>query len=90
MKRILFVKKLIDASKKKKSELIAHRIKLKDMLVQENSKMEKIGNISLENKIFYDKMNSLKNKAKNVYLSTKEKYNSALDKVVFSLSKYKN
>ena len=76
------VKKLIDNSKLKRGELSNKRIQLKDKLIQENSKMEKIGNISLENKIFYDKMNNLKNKSKNMFMSVKEKYNSTLDKVI--------
>ena len=54
---------------------------LKEKLSEENSKMEKIGNISLENKLFYDKMNNLKNRAKNEYMEVKEKYNSTLDRV---------
>lgn len=75
------VKDIIEASRKNKLSLNAKRVKLKEKLAQENSKMDKIGNISLENKIFLEKMNNLKNKAKNLYISASEKHSVALGKV---------
>ena len=61
--------------------LNSKRLILKEKLAQENSKMEKIGNISLENKIFLEKMNNLKNKSKNLYITASEKYSLTLNRV---------
>lgn len=78
---VLQVKDIIEASRKNRISLNAKRLKLKEKLVQENSKMEKIGNISLENKIFLEKMNNLKNKSKNLFISASEKHSSTKNKV---------
>lgn len=75
------VKEIIESSRKNKISLNMKRLKLKEKLVQENSKMEKIGNISLENKIFLEKMNNLKNKSKNLHLSASELHSETQAKV---------
>jgi hypothetical protein len=80
-KYIFRVKEIIENSRKNKILLNSKRLKLKEKLVQENSKMEKIGNISLENKIFLEKMNNLKNKSKNLYITASEKHSLTLNKV---------
>lgn len=82
----MLAKEIIESSKKNRSTMNSKRLRLKEKLIQENLKMEKIGNISLENKIFLEKMNNLKNKSKNIYITASEKYSLTLNKVINGLT----